>query len=102
MTDNQNKGLSYLDMLTVLSVFLQLVTCQQVSNDTLLKELHRQDGYYLDKIMKDQKEILKMLPTVVDTKRVGRSLPLFFLGGVILWLVRTYADFAIISLCRSQ
>ncbi len=57
MADNQNKGLSYLDMLTVLSVFLQFVTCQQVSNDTLLNELHRQDGYYLDKIMKDQKEI---------------------------------------------
>jgi len=64
MTDNQNKGLSYLDMLTILSVFLQLVTCQQVSNDTLLKELHRQDGYYLDKIMKDQKEILKMLSDI--------------------------------------
>jgi hypothetical protein len=64
MTDNQNKGLSYLDMLTVLSVFLQFVTCQQVSNDTLLKELHRQDGYYLDKIMKDQKEILKILSDI--------------------------------------
>lgn len=29
-----------------------------------LKELHRQDGYYLDKIMKDQKEILKMLSDI--------------------------------------
>ena len=61
MADNQNKGLSYLDMLTVLSVFLQFVTCQQVSNDTLLNELHRQDRYYLDKIMKDQKVSSKVL-----------------------------------------
>lgn len=64
MTDNQNESLSYLDMLTVLSVFLQLVTCQQVSNDTLLKELHRQNRYYLDKILSDQKEILKMLSDI--------------------------------------
>ena len=61
MNDNQNEGLSFLDMLTVLSVFLQLVTCQQVSNDTLLKELHRQDRDYLDRILSDQKEILNML-----------------------------------------
>lgn len=64
MTDNQNESLSYLDILTVLSVFLQFVTCQQVSNDTLLKELHRQDRYYLDKILSDQKEILKMLSDI--------------------------------------
>ena len=64
MTDNQNEGLSYLDMLTVLSVFLQFVTCQQVSNDTLLKELHRQDRYYLDKILSDQNEILKILSDI--------------------------------------
>lgn len=64
MTENQNESLSYLDMLTVLSVFLQLVTCQQVSNDTLLKELHRQDRYYLDKILSDQKEILKILSDI--------------------------------------
>lgn len=64
MTDNQNESLSYLDMLTVLSVFLQLVTCQQVSNDTLLKELHRQDRYYLDKILSDQKEIIKILSDI--------------------------------------
>ena len=64
MTNNQNESLSYLDMLTVLSVFLQLVTCQQVSNDTLLKELHRQDRYYLDKILSDQKEILKILSDI--------------------------------------
>lgn len=61
MKDNQNEGVSFLDMLTVLSVFLQLVTCQQVSNDTLLKELHRQDRDYLDRILSDQKEILNML-----------------------------------------
>ncbi len=61
MNDNQNEGLSFLDMLTVLSVFLQLVTCQQVSNDTLLKELHRQDRDYLDRILSNQKETLNML-----------------------------------------
>lgn len=64
MKDNQNEGVSFLDMLTVLSVFLQLVTCQQVSNDTLLKELHRQDRDYLDRILSDQKEILNMLSDI--------------------------------------
>lgn len=66
MNNNQNtNGLSYLDALTVFSVILQMIGYQndqmQTSNDDLLRELHRQDREYLDKIIQNQNEILDIL-----------------------------------------
>ena len=64
MGDNNN-GWSFLDMLTVFSVLLQMMGYQsdqkQASNDDILKELQRQNMDYLEKIMDQQKKIMEIL-----------------------------------------
>lgn len=64
MGDNNN-GWSFLDMLTVFSVLLQMMGYQsdqkQASNDDILKELQRQNMDYLEKIMAQQKRIMEIL-----------------------------------------
>lgn len=64
MSNNQD-NLSSLDILTVFSVILQIMGYQQdkqqVSNDILLKELQRQNSEYLEKIIKNQNEILDLI-----------------------------------------
>lgn len=64
MNNNQD-NLSWLDILTVFSVILQIMGYQQdkqqVSNDILLKELQKQNSEYLEKIIRNEKEILKTL-----------------------------------------
>ena len=64
MNGNYN-NFSVLDMLTVLSVALQIMGFQndisQSSNDDLMKELQKQDREYLEKIIETQNLILEKL-----------------------------------------
>ena len=58
-------NLDFLDMLTILSVALQIMGYQndmsQSSNDDLMKELQRQDKAYLEKIIENENKILEKL-----------------------------------------
>ena len=58
-------NLDFLDVLTILSVMLQIMGYQndmsQSSNDDLMKELQRQDKSYLEKIIENQNKILEKL-----------------------------------------
>ena len=64
MNSNGN-GFEFLDLLTILSLVLQIMGYQndisQSSNDDLMRELQRQNKAYLDKIMETQKETLEKL-----------------------------------------
>ena len=64
MNDSGN-NLEFLDILTILSLILQIMGYQndmsQSSNDDLMRELQRQDKEYLDKIIKNQNKILEKL-----------------------------------------
>lgn len=64
MNSNGN-NLDFLDMLTILSVALQIMGYQndmsQSSNDDLMRELQRQDKAYLEKIIENQNKILEKL-----------------------------------------
>ena len=61
-------NLDFLDMLTILSVALQIMGYQndmsQSSNDDLMRELQRQDKAYLEKIIENQNEILSILKDI--------------------------------------
>ena len=58
-------NLDFLDVLTILSVALQIMgyrnDMSQSSNDDLMKELQRQDNAYLEKIIENQNKILEKL-----------------------------------------
>ena len=58
-------NLDFLDILTILSVALQIMGYQndmsQSSNDDLMKELQRQDKAYLEKIIENENKILEKL-----------------------------------------
>ena len=64
MNGNGN-NLDFLDVLTILSVILQIMgyknDISQSSNDDLMKELQRQDKAYLEKIIENQNKILEKL-----------------------------------------
>lgn len=64
MNGNGN-NLDLLDVLTMLSVMLQIMGYQndmsQSSNDDLMRELQRQDKAYLEKIIDNQNKILEKL-----------------------------------------
>ena len=64
MNSNGN-SFEFLDLLTILSLVLQIMGYQndisQSSNDDLMRELQRQNKAYLDKTMETQKEILEKL-----------------------------------------
>lgn len=64
MNSNDN-GLEFLDILTIFSVFLQVMgyknDISQSSNDDLMRELQRQNKAYLDKIIENQNKILEKL-----------------------------------------
>ena len=64
MNGNGN-NLDFLDVLTILSVMLQIMgyknDISQSSNDDLMRELQRQDKAYLDKIIENQNKILEKL-----------------------------------------
>ena len=63
--NNSGNNLDFLDMLTILSVMLQMMGYQndmsQSSNDDLMRELQRQDKAYLEKIIENQNKILEKL-----------------------------------------
>lgn len=58
-------NLDFLDMLTILSVMLQIMGYQndmsQSSNDDLMSELQRQDKAYLENIIENENKILSIL-----------------------------------------
>ena len=58
-------NLDFLDMITILSVMLQIMGYQndmsQSSNDDLMREIQRQDKAYLEKIIENENEILEKL-----------------------------------------
>ena len=60
-----NNDLNFLDMLTILSVMLQIMgyrnDMSQSSNDDLMRELQRQDKAYLEKIIESQNKIIEKL-----------------------------------------
>lgn len=62
---NDFEEFGFLDILTIFSVMLQIKGYQsdirQVSNDDLMKELVKQDGEYLGKILENQKLIISKL-----------------------------------------
>ena len=63
--NNSGNNLDFLDVLTILSVMLQIMGYQndmsQSSNDDLMKELQRQDKAYLEKIIGNENKILEKL-----------------------------------------
>ena len=63
--NNNGNNLDFLDVLTILSVMLQIMGYQndmsQSSNDDLMRELQRQDKAYLDKIIENENKILEKL-----------------------------------------
>ena len=63
--NNNGNNLDFLDVLTILSVMLQIMgyrnDMSQSSNDDLMKELQRQDKAYLEKIIENQNKILEKL-----------------------------------------
>ena len=63
--NNNGNNLDFLDMLTILSVVLQIMGYQndmsQSSNDDLMRELQRQDKAYLEKIIENENKILEKL-----------------------------------------
>ena len=67
MNGNGN-NLDFLDVLTILSVMLQIMGYQndmsQSSNDDLMRELQRQDKAYLEKIIENENEILSILKDI--------------------------------------
>ena len=70
MSANDN-GLEFLDILTIFSVMLQVVSYKndisQSSNDDLMRELQKQDKRYLDKIIENQNKILEILNEISNS-----------------------------------
>ena len=64
-TNSNGNNLDFLDMLTILSVILQIMGYQndmsQSSNDDLMRELQRQNKAYLEKIIENENKILEKL-----------------------------------------
>lgn len=64
MNDSGN-NLGFLDIVTILSLILQITGYQndmsQSSNDDLMRELQRRDKEYLNKIIENQNKILEKL-----------------------------------------
>ena len=63
--NNNGNNLDFLDILTILSVMLQIMGYQndmsQSSNDDLMRELQRQYKAYLEKIIENENKILEKL-----------------------------------------
>ena len=63
--NNSGNNLDFLDVLTILSIMLQIMgyrnDMSQSSNDDLMRELQRQDKAYLEKIIENQNKILEKL-----------------------------------------
>lgn len=68
--DGRNNNLSFIDILTVFSVMLQMQNYQadlkSASNDDLMRELQKQDREYFEQILSNQKKIMGILSKLVD------------------------------------
>lgn len=68
--DTRNNNLSFIDILTVFSLMLQMQNYQadlrSASNDDLMKELQRQDREYFEQIIENQNRILGILSQFDD------------------------------------
>lgn len=66
----RNNQWSFIDMLTMFDVFLQVADFQmnfrQSSNDDIIRELQHQNKAYLEKIIANQEEILSNLSRIDD------------------------------------
>ena len=84
LMDGRNDNLNFLDVLTVLSLLLQVKGYQndlnQSSNDDLMRELQKQDREYLQKIIENQNKILEKLAELgwFQRGRRGKSIPFWF------------------------
>lgn len=71
MDSRNGNNLDFLDILTMFSVMLQVVgyknDISQSSNDDLMRELQTQDRNYLDRIIANQNEILKLLKEILNS-----------------------------------
>ena len=60
-----NREFSFLDVITILSLMLQIQNYKadlvSMSNDDLMEELQKQDKIYLERIIENQNEILERL-----------------------------------------
>ena len=67
---NDTSEYSFLDMLTIVSLMLQIQNYQSdlrsASNDDLMSELQKQDRLYLERIIENQNLILTKLAKLVD------------------------------------
>lgn len=67
-------NLSFLDFLTIFSVGLQVSgyeqNLKQASTDDLMRELQKQDRDYLERIIDNQKEIMKILSDLKSDTRL--------------------------------
>lgn len=59
--DNEENINDYNLLLGSLQVYDLFLNLNQVSNDTILKELQNQDKIYLEKIIEQNEEIIKLL-----------------------------------------
>lgn len=68
--DGRNDNLSFIDILTVFSVMLQMQNYQadlkSASNDDLMRELQKQDREYFEQILSNQNKILRILSRFDD------------------------------------
>ena len=68
--DTRNNNLSFIDILTVFSLMLQMQNYQadlrSASNDDLMRELQRQDREYFEQIIENQNRILSILSQFDD------------------------------------
>nr|DAH84999.1 MAG TPA: hypothetical protein [Bacteriophage sp.] len=70
---DSNNEWSFLDILTIFSVVLQVAGYQndmrQSTNDDLMSEIHKQNKDYLETIVQQQKEILSILEKSMSTEK---------------------------------
>lgn len=64
--NNEENISDYNLLLGLLQVYDLFLNLNQVSNDTILKELQNQDKKYLEKIIKQNEEIIKLLKNKAD------------------------------------
>lgn len=55
----------FLDMLTLMSFGLQLMTLNNVTSDDVLQELRKRDNSYLETIIKQNEQIISMLENIL-------------------------------------
>ena len=80
---NDTSEYSFLDMLTIVSLMLQIQNYQSdvrsASNDDLMSELQRQDRLYLERIIENQNLILTKLAKLVDRFYGAGNCPILIL-----------------------